>query len=68
MVRKAAVSFFGLSLLSAGLCLGANLPILCNLDYYISTQSAALSETPRDRVCPVKVIFSDGAGTTSRTY
>lgn len=68
MLKKAVVSFIGLSLVSAGLSFAANLPILCNLDYYVSTQSAAISATPRDRVCPVKVIFTNGGGSTSRTY
>jgi hypothetical protein len=68
MLKKAVVSLFGLSLVSASLSFAANLPILCNLDYYVSTQSGAISATPRDRTCPVKVIFSNGFGTTGRTY
>jgi hypothetical protein len=68
MLKKSAVSFVGLFLVSAGLALATNLPILCNLDYYVSTGSAAISATPRDRVCAVKVIFSNGGGTTGRTY
>jgi hypothetical protein len=68
MLKRTVVSFFGLSLVSAGLSFAANLPILCNLDYYVSTQSGAISATPRNRTCPVKVIFSNGFGTTSRTY
>jgi hypothetical protein len=68
MLKKVAVSFFGLSLFSAGLCLATSLPITCFLDYYVSTSSGALSATARDRVCPVKVIFSNGSGTTGRTY
>jgi hypothetical protein len=68
MLKQAAVSFFGLSLFSAALCLATSLPITCDLDYYVSTSGAGLSATARDRVCPVKVIFSNGAGTTGRTY
>ena len=68
MLKKAALSFVSLFLVSAGLALATNLPILCNLDYYVSTGSAAISATPRDRVCAVKVIFSNGSGTTGRTY
>ena len=68
MLKKAAMSFCGLFVVSAGLCLGTTLPITCFIDYYVSTQDASLSATPRDRVCAVKVIFSDGYGTTGRTY
>ena len=68
MLKKAAVSFVGLFVVSAGLALATNLPILCNLDYYVSMGSAAISATPRARVCAVKVIFSNGSGTTGRTY
>jgi hypothetical protein len=66
--RAIAPLFVGLFLAAAGIAQAGSLPIFCNLDYYVSTQSGALSASPRDRVCPVKVSFSNGAGTTGRTY
>ena len=68
MKRTVAPLFVGLFLAVAGIAQASSLPIYCNLDYYVSTGSGALSATPRDRVCPVKVIFSNGAGSTGRTY
>lgn len=66
--RTVAPLFVGLCLAAAGIAQAGSLPITCNLDYYVSTVSGALSATPRDRVCPVKVTFSNGAGSTDRTY
>jgi hypothetical protein len=67
-ILRVAPLLLALSLASAGMANATSLPILCNLDYYVSTGSASLSATPRDRVCAVQVIFSNGGGTTSRTY
>ncbi|HEX4965135.1 MAG TPA: hypothetical protein VF173_30280 [Thermoanaerobaculia bacterium] len=66
--RTMAPLFLGLFLAAAGIAQAGSLPIFCNLDYYVSTQSGALSASPRARVCPVKVSFSDGVGVTGRTY
>lgn len=68
MKRTVAPLFVGLLLAVAGIAQAGSLPITCNLDYYVSTVSGALSATPRDRVCPVKVTFSNGSGSTGRTY
>ncbi|HSS47613.1 MAG TPA: hypothetical protein VLX28_01580 [Thermoanaerobaculia bacterium] len=67
--RDVAPLLIGLFLAVAGIAQAGSLPIYCNLDYYVSTVSGMLSETPRDRVCPVKVTFSNGSGgSTERTY
>ncbi len=68
MSKKAmAPLFVCLFLTSLGMARGTTLPITCNLDYYVSTESGQLSETPGARVCPVRVTFANG-GTTTRTY
>ena len=66
--RSLAPLLLALFLASAGRVNATSLPILCNLDYYVSTTSGALSATPRSRVCAVRVVFSNGGGSTSRTY
>jgi hypothetical protein len=69
MSKRAMMPLFVcLFLAAAGIAHAGSLPIFCNLDYYVSTQSGALSASPRVRVCPVKVTFSDGVGSTGRTY
>src|SRR5437764_2765271 len=66
--RALAPLFVCLFLASVGIAHGTSLPIYCNLDYYVSTQSGMLSASPLARICPVKVIFSNGGGSTGRTY